>query len=159
MLKSKNTIKNKGFTLIEVLASIVLLSILILTFSNSFVFSNRTAVSNNDNLAAVNLAKATLEKIKNDPYMYINDPKTGNIDYENNPITFNINNCPINNRPCQNLFSVTINNKTYNISITASQNAAKGDKNLNLINVLVQVNSVNSTPIISSKIEGYISNE
>jgi prepilin-type N-terminal cleavage/methylation domain-containing protein len=155
-MKLKKSLSNKGFTLLEVLVSLVILSIIILTFANFFLLSNKTAVSNNDDLVAVNLAKATLEKIQINPFLYIKDPRDGNIDYENNPITFNIDNCPVNNSSCQNLFSSTINNETYSISVTASQKSSDGDKNLNLINVVVEVKLDNSKPMISSKIEGYV---
>jgi len=152
-------IPNKGFTLLEVLVSLVILSIIILTFSSIFVFSTRTAVSNNDDLVAVNLAKATLEKIEHDPYKYINDPNTGSVNYETDPVTFDKNNCPANNSACQSLFSQISNNKTFSISVTASQKSTTGDKNLKLINVVVEVKLDNSKPIISSKTEGYVEYE
>lgn len=153
-------INNKGFTLVEVLVSIVLLSIILLTFSNLFVFSNKTSVSNNEKLVAVHLAKATLERIKLDPYSYIKKPGTAGIDYETNPMTFSKTNCP-NTSPCQDPFSITINDKTYDISVTASQKGVStgNEKNIKFINLAVNVELVNSNPKVSTTVEGYVNYE
>jgi len=155
-MKQENFNNNKGFTLVEVLVSVVLLSIIILTFSNLFIFSNKTAVSNNEKLVAVHLAKATLERIKLDPFSYIKDPRVGSTNYQTNPITFTKDACPTA-VPCQNLFSITINDRTYNTSVTATQKS--GEKTLKLVNLVVEVQLANSTPKVSTKIEGYVNYE
>jgi prepilin-type N-terminal cleavage/methylation domain-containing protein len=148
-------INNKGFTLVEVLVSVVILSIILLTFTNFFIMSNKSAVSSNEKLVAVHLAKATLERIKIKPYDYIKDPNTTGVDYEARPIKYSQNNCP-NTSPCLDPFSVEVNQKTYNISVTASQKATSNDKNLKLINIVVNVELASSSPKISTKIEGYV---
>lgn len=158
MMKLKNLIQNQGFTLVEVLASLVLLSIILLTFFQLFIFSNKTAVSNNEKLVAVNLAKATLERVKLDPFSYINEPSSS-VNYEKKPVTFNQDNCPTNNKTCQTLFSIPINDRTYTISVTASQNTANGEKKLNFITIVIEVQLESSKPAISTKIEGYVTYE
>lgn len=153
-------LNNKGFTLVEVLVSIVILSIILLTFSNLFVFSNKTSVSNNEKLVAVHLAKATLERIKLDPYSYIKHPSTAGINYETNAVTFSKDNCPITS-PCQDLFSITINDKKYDVTVKASQKpvAESSEKNIKFINIAVNVELVNSNPKVSTKVEGYVKYE
>ncbi|WP_251549403.1 type IV pilus modification PilV family protein [Neobacillus muris] len=143
-----------GLTLVEILVSIVILSIILLSFSSLFIFSNKTAVSNNEKLVAVHLAKATLERIKVDPFSYINIPD------DNRPygkITFNKDNCPENNKTCQSLFLIPINNRTYNISVAATQ--TESEENLKFVNIVVEVQLTDSKPNISSKVEGYVNYE
>ena len=56
----------KGFSLIEVIASIVIISIVLLSFFQLFVQSNKTAAANNEKLVVINLADAQLERLKLD---------------------------------------------------------------------------------------------
>ena len=51
----------RGFTLVEVLASVVIISIVLIGVVNLLIFTNKTAVSNNDKLVAINLAKASID--------------------------------------------------------------------------------------------------
>lgn len=57
---------NRGFSLVEVLASIVILGLLLTVFFQFFVFSQKTTVSNKDKLAAITVAQSGLEQIKKD---------------------------------------------------------------------------------------------
>ncbi|WP_062355417.1 type IV pilus modification PilV family protein [Bacillus kwashiorkori] len=135
----KRVLTNKsGFTLIEVLASLVILSIIILTFLNLFVFTNKTAVTNNDKLVAIHLAKATLERVKIDPFSYIDKP---NATLVNNVVTE----------------THTINDNHYEVTIHFTQ--TNDEKNYGLINVLVDVNKLNSNMGTTSQVEGYVSYE
>ncbi|WNF35931.1 type II secretion system protein [Bacillaceae bacterium IKA-2] len=71
--------KNKGFTLIEILASFVLLSIVILSFLSFFSQSMMFSVKVGDKLTAINVAERALNDLKmeslddNRGYKYIND--------------------------------------------------------------------------------------
>ena len=58
-VKSRN-----GFTLVEVLAAIVIISIILIGVVNLLHFTNKTAYSNNAKLVSINLAKASIERIK-----------------------------------------------------------------------------------------------
>lgn len=54
----------RGFSLLEVVASIVLISIILLSFAQIFVQANSTANINNEKLVVINLADAYLERLK-----------------------------------------------------------------------------------------------
>ena len=57
------TVKNEsGLTLIEVVASIVIITIILLSFSQLFIQSNKTAHYNNEKLVLINLADGQLER-------------------------------------------------------------------------------------------------
>src|SRR5690625_6696683 len=60
----------KGFTLVEVLASIVIISVILVGVAQLMLFTNKTAVSNNSKLVTTHLAKATMERIKIEPEAY-----------------------------------------------------------------------------------------
>lgn len=64
MMKLKS---EKGFSLIEVVASIVLISIILLMFAQIFVSTNHTAAVNTEKLVTINLADAVLAKLKSEP--------------------------------------------------------------------------------------------
>ncbi|MGY4109996.1 type IV pilus modification PilV family protein [Aeribacillus pallidus] len=155
-MKMKIVKKMDGFTLVEILISLVILSIIILAFLNLFVFTNKTTVVNNDQLVAIHLAKSTMERIKMNPFSYIDEPDN---DRFNQPQVYTSDSC--SNRPdpdeCELLFSPLINNKTYEVQVTVSQTA--DEKKIRLLNVLVEVNLKNSKTPISSKVEGYVSYE
>jgi prepilin-type N-terminal cleavage/methylation domain-containing protein len=55
---------NKGFTLVEVIASVVIMGIILLSLFYFFVNSNKASVQNNEKLAMINIANASLERLK-----------------------------------------------------------------------------------------------
>ena len=57
----------KGFTLIEVLLSVTLLAIVLMTFFSFFVQGGKMTAANADKLAAVHLAHKYLEEYVNLP--------------------------------------------------------------------------------------------
>lgn len=58
---------NKGFTLVEILVTLVILSIILLSFMSFFSQSSLFAQKNNEKLTAINLAQETIVSIKNQP--------------------------------------------------------------------------------------------
>lgn len=58
---------NKGFTLIEILVTLVILSIILLSFMSFFSQSSLFTQKNNEKLSAINLAQETIVTIKNQP--------------------------------------------------------------------------------------------
>lgn len=133
----------KGFSLIEVIASIVIISIVLLSFFQLFIQSNKTAVANNEKLVVINLADAELERLKLDPF-------TETLPIPNSN-SYNINKNKI----------VTLNNKTYSVNIKGTQNAGTNnttsEKDLKLINVWITVTAPNGKT--KSSVEGYVSYE
>ncbi|MER2262852.1 MAG: prepilin-type N-terminal cleavage/methylation domain-containing protein [Psychrobacillus sp.] len=129
-------VNQKGLTLVEVLASLAIISIVLLSFFQLIINSNENATSNNEKLVMIYLADAELERLKIDPSnLFI-------VDLENS--TFEIK---------ENLEKVIkLNNKDYKISIKTSQN--NDEKKMKLLNVVIKVRMDSSKS--SSTVEGYI---
>lgn len=160
-------ISEKGFTLVEVLASLVIISIILMSSVAIFSNTNALAVSNSEKLVVINLADAYLERLKTDP--------VGTLSNSDNDIevtlseTINLNSCPIikQEKICPEIIlnnEITkLNDKQYKVSVQFSQTQSKAasrihsEKDLQLINVLVTVRSPTSN--ISSSVEGYIADE
>ncbi|QBK25728.1 type IV pilus modification PilV family protein [Ureibacillus thermophilus] len=136
-LKIFNMIKNnQGFSLVEAVASIVLITIALLSFYSLFISSFNTANYNNDKLIAINLAEAELERIKLSPF------ETGNLP----PVDYSVN----YNQTIRKTKEIYSGGDTYDLEIIATQN--NNEKNNKLINVIVTVeyNGKKST------VEGYV---
>lgn len=153
----RSRVKNEqAFSLVEILASVVLISIVLIGVLNLFIFTNKTAVTNNDKLVAINLAKATIErmKIKPDDFFPLPNeepaPEYVGRDAEN-PIHYDGTHCL--SEECENLYAREINDVTYNVKVSISQDSI--EQNLRLINAVVRVE--HSDKKISSTVEGYIS--
>lgn len=129
--------KESGFTLIEVVASIVIITIILLSFSQLFIQSNKTAAYNNEKLVAINMAEAELERLKMSPLSehlpQIDSTKVYN--FETNSDIEKL------------LYS---GGESYYLNIKATQNS--DEKNNKLINIVVKVKYKNS----QSTVEGYI---
>lgn len=137
----------KGFTLVEVLVSLTLLTSVVLAASYFFTQSNTVSSYNNQKLVAVNLARATLERIQLAPDAYITNGLSGS------PYSF---------QKCQNQggtscgnYQVMINNHEYRIDIIVSQDQNEAD--IELADIQVDVALLNSKIAITSSVEGYVS--
>ncbi|GKW46804.1 prepilin-type N-terminal cleavage/methylation domain-containing protein [Planococcus sp. NCCP-2050] len=127
----------KGFTLVEVLASLVIISIVLVSFMVIFGNTNRLAVTNSEKLVVINLADAYLERVKVNPNEFINN-------YPPAPPT------SISNG--KTLPPYKINDKFYRITIDVSQNSS--EVSLSLLNVKVSVQSTKTN--MKSTVEGYV---
>ncbi|WP_409368576.1 prepilin-type N-terminal cleavage/methylation domain-containing protein [Lysinibacillus sp. 38-6] len=137
----------RGFTLIEVVASLVLISIILLSFAQIFISTNKTAALNNEKLVTVNLADAVLAKVKSESLPKLSSNNLN--DYFKNMDT-----------------TIKVNDKSYKITYSPSQYSDKNKKytnsnfteqELNLIKVVVTITSPNEKTKGSS--EGYVSIE
>lgn len=136
----------KGFTLVEVLASVVIISLILSSFFGLLIFTNKSAVSNNAKLVTINLAKASIERMKIEPESYFSFTaikETGRI--------YTKEDCP--DEDCEKLYKLEVNEQEYDVQVKVSQNAE--EKRLQLINVVVTVKLLESN--IQSTVEGYIS--
>jgi len=145
------SIKNpKGFTLIEVVASIIIISIVLLSFSQIFIQTNRVATTNTEKLVTINLADAMLARVRANTYTKKTDIQSYFVD--NSEPNKKLKNPPL---------EIDLNGKTYTITYKASQsttltkNASFSEKDLNLVKVVVTVTSPNGKTTGSS--EGYVS--
>ncbi|ANU16931.1 hypothetical protein BBI11_07810 [Planococcus maritimus] len=125
-----------GFTLVEVLASLVIISIVLMSFMAIFSNTNKLAVSNSEKLVVINLADAYLERVKVQADEYIEFPTADKCNSKEMPS-----------------FIYNINEKDYRIEVNTYQDL--DECSLSLINVVVIVTAVDSN--MSSSVEGYIS--
>lgn len=140
----------KGVTLVEVLASIVIISIILLGVFSLLTFTNKTAVSNNAKLVSINLAKATIErmKVKPDDYFYnFEELKAKTAEFE---VVYDHEDC--HTSECETLYLPVVNDQTYHVEITVSQTDEERD--LKLLNVAVTVRLAERN--IKSVVEGYV---
>lgn len=146
----------KAFSLVEVLASVVVVSIVLIGVLNIIVFTNKVAVSNNDKLVAVYLANATIERIKEKPEDFFPLPSDASPAPEyvgrtaEDPFSYDGTHCTT--EACENLYHVQINEVIYKVTVSVSQD--EKEQQLRLINVVVNVKHPDKP--IHSKVEGYV---
>lgn len=151
--------KEDGFTLVEILVSIVILMIIMIGFFQLFIHTNKTAVHNNEKIVAINLAKATIERMKVAPFSYIEEPEK-KPDYigkdRSNAIKYDFNKCSsIGKLNCEQLYKPEINDQTYIVEIEVNQDS--DEMNMKLINAVVTVSLPDKN--IRSSVEGYVTYE
>lgn len=125
--------QQRGFSLIEVVAAIVIIGVVLTSFSQLFIQSNKVSVSNNDKLVLINLADAELERIKNEPFPFFNKPSTSSINTTKSK-------------------TITLNKQEYSITIKAFQ--SPDEFKMKIFNVLITVSSNNGKS--KSQVEGYV---
>lgn len=143
---SNKTMTQDGFTLVEVIASIAIISILLLGVGQWLNFTNKTAISNNVKLVTTHLAKASIERLKIQPDDFFTKEQMNGA-----PITYK--NCQTNQ--CDKLYRLLINDETYELTVIVKQNDS--EEKLNLINILVTVEQPKRH--IKSSAEGYVIDE
>lgn len=144
--KNQSTYEN-GFTLVEVLASIVIISVILLGVVNLFSFTSKTAVSNNAKLVTTHLAKATLERVNIQQESYFPLHEVGEEER-----TYTKSECQAYENCQPKLYQLHVNDQTYDVELKVSQN--EDEKELHLINVMVEVKL--SKQNIKSTVEGYV---
>ncbi|CAM3109700.1 type II secretion system protein [Filibacter tadaridae] len=146
----------KGFSLLEVVASLVIISIVLLSFYPFFINAKTMSDSNMERLVVINLADATLERLKADPYAYIEKPST-DPDYlsiKSGEKVYSNTNCQKDGvvpDPCIP-FSIELNGENYFVVVKSSQ--TNGESESKLIEILVTVK--NESGKINYSVEGYI---
>lgn len=137
-------LSEKGFSLIEVLISLTILSVSVIGISQFFHQANQISAGNNTKLVATNLARMTLERaqINHDPY---------EIKLISGMSEKTLNKATCTTTSCQGLYEMEINNKPYKISIKIKQLPA--DKEIGLYSAKVLVNYGKPNP---TSVEGYL---
>ena len=105
------TKNQQGVTLLEVVASIAVLTIILLSFSQVFIQNNKTANRNTEKLVVINLADAYLERLKNEGVFPSTEP-----------------------------YLLTLNNREYKLTVDSSKTTPE-ESNMKLANVIVTANS------------------
>lgn len=135
------TVKNEsGLTLIEVVASIVIITIVLLSFSQLFIQSNKTAHYNNEKLVLINLADGQLERAQ---ALSFNSDETLN-EYIS---TVNKETVDLNDKK----YTIKIEKTKYKVDITEKQQN-DDDYDYNLIHLSVTA-SINNSKSVA---EGYV---
>lgn len=130
-----NLQNEKAFTLVEVIASIVLISIVLLSFVQIFIQTNQVANTNTEKLVVINLADAQLERLQIDSTELAN-----------------IGTSRLSTASGVSLNPILLNNKTYEVNVKLHPNAT--DKNLKLYNLVVTVTAQDGKT--KSSVEGYV---
>lgn len=137
--KMKILKEERGFSLIEVVASLVMITIVLLSFSQLFIQSNKTAAYNNEKLVAINMAEAELERLKMTPFIeYLPTINSSSL---------------YNFKTPQDIKKTLYSGNIYSLNINATQTSEEQKRKL--INVVVTVKYKNS----QSTVEGYIKYE
>lgn len=137
----------KGFSLIEVLAALVIITIILLSFIQVFIQTNKTSHYNNERLVIINLADATIERLKVSNFVKKKNTNLSDLSDLSDYFT---------SQPS----SININGKTYTIKINASQsndvpsNATYSEANLDFVKVVVTVSAANNK--MKGVSEGYV---
>lgn len=135
----------KGFTLVEVLAGIVIITIILISVAQIMIQSNKTAEANKNQLVVIHLADAMLERLKIENHVVKKAiPPSNTWDKD---IEIELKN------DSEDYSTITINNQDYSISayLTPRTNTIK---DLNIVNVRVLVQDEKGKR--KSEIEGYV---
>jgi prepilin-type N-terminal cleavage/methylation domain-containing protein len=137
-------LSEKGFSLIEVLISLTILSVSVIGISNFYNQANQISAGNNNKLVATNLARMTLERIQHDYSPFEITPAPG---------TYNTSTCKTPS--CQNLYETTINNIVYDIEIEVKEQS--GDESaIKLFPIKVTIHHEMNEKQKSTAVEGYV---
>lgn len=149
----------RGITLFEVVASLVIITFILISFSQLFVQSNKTAKYNNEKLTTINLADAALVKLKSTSFTKVDEFHTGSGDINNYFIDL-VESDPKKKTPIR---AIQLNGKIYEVTYAPYQssdaitNAKNTERDLNLVKVVVTVIAPGGK--IKGSSEGYVALE
>lgn len=166
-------LNQKGMTLVEVVASIVIISIVLLSVAQIILQSNKNAHVNNDKLVVINLAESVLERLKVQHYI-VSDSLESVTPTEGGQIEIPLENLDIadltkkTDTSGNTYYLFEINDETYLVNAYTKKEMNEELKELKLQKVQVKVkhvkvktNSLNQITDIeyligTSDIEGYV---
>lgn len=141
-----NVIKQQqGMTLVEVVCSVVIIGIILISFAQLIINSNKTASYNNEKLVTINLADAALAKLQG-------------ISLTKDPAITNLNQYFVESNGVPS--SIQLNGNAYRVSYQATQGnsslytGGNSEKDLNLVKVIVTVEAPGGKK--KSSTEGYV---
>ncbi|MDM5315092.1 prepilin-type N-terminal cleavage/methylation domain-containing protein [Fictibacillus sp. b24] len=139
-------LSEKGFSLIEVLISLTILSVSVIGISQFFNQANQISAGNNNKLVATNLARMTLERLQNDYASY---------EIKASPNTYDKNQCTKSS--CRDLYETMINNNKYETKITVTSQQGE-ETSINLFPVKVTIYYKSNQKDQVTSVEGYVKN-
>ncbi|WP_137791988.1 prepilin-type N-terminal cleavage/methylation domain-containing protein [Bacillus sp. E(2018)] len=139
-------LSEKGFSLIEVLISLTILSVSVIGISQFFHHANKISAGNNTKLVATNLARMTLERVQID-----HDPYEIKLISGMSEKSFSKSTCT--KTSCQDLYEMAINDKSYKIAVKVKQSAP--EKEIGLYTATVSIDYGETKP---TTVEGYLKN-
>ncbi|MFG6495436.1 prepilin-type N-terminal cleavage/methylation domain-containing protein [Fictibacillus sp. UD] len=139
-------LSEKGFSLIEVLISLTILSVSVIGISQFFNQANQISAGNNNKLVATNLARMTLERLQNDYAAY---------EIKASPQTYDKNQCTSSN--CRDLYETMINNNKYETIITVISQQDE-ETSIKLFPVKVTIHYKSNQKDQVTFVEGYVKN-
>jgi prepilin-type N-terminal cleavage/methylation domain-containing protein len=131
----------KGFSLIEILISLMILSVSVIGISQFFHQANQISVGNNNKLVATNLARMTLERLQNDYESY---------EIKVRPAVYDKSKCTSSD--CSDIYEILINNTKYETKITVKPQVGK-ETAIQLFPVKVTIYFSDNK---STSVEGYV---
>ena len=144
-----NVIKQQqAMTLVEVVCSVVILGIILISFAQLIIHSNKTTSYNNEKLVTINLADAALAKLQA-------------ISFTKNPSITNVNQYFVESNGAPT--SIQLNGNAYKVTYKATQGnssiytGGNSEKDLNLVKVIVTVEAPGGKK--KSSTEGYVTIE
>jgi prepilin-type N-terminal cleavage/methylation domain-containing protein len=139
-------LSEKGFSLIEVLVSLTILSVSVISIAHFFNQSNDVSSFNNNKLVATNLARMTLERVQHSYGSF------GIV--KNTAKHYDITVCTTD-PDCKKLYAPTINSNVYEIEIDV-KNQTSEEASIKLFPVTVKVNYPTKQNKKSTSVEGYM---
>jgi prepilin-type N-terminal cleavage/methylation domain-containing protein len=139
---------NHGFTLVEILASIVILGLIATVFFQMFIFSQKTTTGNQEKLVAINVAQGVLERLNHSNF-YNEITSPGSSPVIHYPMTYTKANC--SGDDCDDKYTIKINNIDYEIEITVEE---KLESEMNLHQVKVRILGEDKKP--KSSVKGFV---
>lgn len=140
----------KGFSLIEVLVSLSILSVSVIAFSNLFIQADGISSNNNQKLVATNLARMTLDRIQQKPLGY-------GIKVPTQETVYSSEHChDLSAEECDIFYTTIINNVKYSINATTSVGNSK-EVRANLFPVTVTISYRIKDKLKETSVEGYVS--
>ncbi|MBM4761887.1 type II secretion system protein [Bacillus sp. B15-48] len=133
---------DRGFTLVEILVSFLILFLIGTVFFQFFTISQKTTMGNQDKLVAVNLAKFFLEQVKAGEIAEIDDVGI-----------YGSNNCQTE-AGCSDDYIKTVNNKRYSIKVEVNETGETDEGEIRLYVVKIEVYHNDQKPITT--LEGLV---
>lgn len=115
---------NKGFTLLELLISISIISIIVLTFSTIIMSSIRGNTKNDKDISALNIAQSEIEVVRKQ----IKDGKTSFKNSENE--TLKTNSISDSIEDTENIYYKDVDGKSFEVKFYISKNDEHSGGNL-----------------------------